>query len=147
MVRRFTQSMFSARSRNPRRWRCCLQPVAALESLEDRALLSASCVTSCAAACAPTRCTPSPCSPTVALCKTGAICFSIEKVLCAIQKFEQTLCQSSSGNCQTAPTCDPCEKSCDGGGKTCDSNSGDPCHASTSECSTQPTCGTSGAAG
>lgn len=139
MVRRFTQSMFSTRSRNPRRSRCGWQPVAALESLEDRALLSASCVTSCAATCAPTRCTPSPCSPTVALCKTGAICFSIEKLLCAIQKFEQSLCQSSRGNCQTAPTCD-------GGGKTCNSESCNPCHVSTGECSTRPTCGTSGAA-
>jgi hypothetical protein len=101
MFRLITKCMFDAPSR---RKYGRLGSVAALESLEDRSLLSASCVT-----CAP-------------VCNTGAACQSIEKLLAAIQKAEKTACQSSSccqgdGNsCEghSQKCCDPCESSCDG---------------------------------
>jgi hypothetical protein len=140
MLRRITNSMFEAPSRR-RLDRLCT--VAAVESLEDRSLLSASCVTSCAASCAPSACRPSGCAPIV--CNTGAACLSFAKLLCAIEKFEQTLCQTSTcgqcgqscgGECQKS--CHPCGTSCSekcAPSTTCDAGNG--------ECAPHPTCGNS----
>jgi len=143
MLRCLAQSVFGVPSRRPRR-RYCPGPVAAMELLEDRALLSASCVSSCVASCAP-RCASSSCSPSV--CNTGPVCFSIQKLLCAIQQFEQTLCQSSC-NSSCEKSCDSCQNCCDGGGKSCSGNceSGGSCQVSSDNCSSQSTCGSSRAA-
>ena len=149
MLRRFTQSMFGLSSARPRRARGGFHPVAALESLEDRALLSATCVTTCVTACAPTRCATSSCSPPTQGCSTswnGGGCFSIATLLCAIQKFEQSLCHFSSG-CQTGPSCDSGQKSCDPSPKGCgQSDGGNTCNVGPSHCAPQPTCGTRAAA-
>ncbi len=129
MLRRFSKSLFQApaRRRLDRR-----HPVASMESLEDRSLLSASCVASCAPSCAPTTCRSSGCAPIG--CNSGAPCLSFEKLLCAIQKFEQTLfCQTSS--------CGQCGESCGG---RCSGNScggGNSCDGGGGQCSTHPTCG------
>jgi hypothetical protein len=153
MLRRFTQSMFGVSSARPRRSRGGFHPVAALESLEDRALLSATCVTTCVTACAPTRCTTSFCSPPTRGCNTswgGAGCFSISTLLCAIQKFEQSLCHSSSSGCQSGPSCGPScgsgQKSCDPSPPSCSSNGGGYSSCGPSHCAPQPTCGTRAAA-
>jgi hypothetical protein len=148
MLRRFTQSMFGVSSARPRRARGGFHPVAALESLEDRALLSATCVTTCVTACAPTRCTTSFCAPPTRGCNTGgsAVCFSISTLLCAIQKFEQTLCHISSSGCQIGPSCSSGQKSCDPSPPTCSSNGGGYSSCGPSHCAPQASCGTRAAA-
>jgi hypothetical protein len=147
MFRHLTQSVLGVAARRPRRSRSCSRPMAAMEALEDRSLLSANCVTSCVVTWTPSRCTPNPCSSPVRLCNSGPACFSIEKLLCAIQKFEQTLCNGSWNTCHSA-SCDSGQKSCDGGGKVwCGhSESCSPCHDGISECTPRPTCETARAA-
>jgi hypothetical protein len=117
MFRLITKCMFDAPPRRKGRPRFS---VAALESLEDRTLLSASC------------------APRAPVCNTGAACESIEKLLSAIEKTcEKTVCQSSSNCCQgggdscdghSQKCCDPCESSCGGnscggGGNSCNGGS------------------------
>jgi hypothetical protein len=146
MSRRLLGSLYrrtSRRQSQQSRW--SLRPVSAFESLEDRLLLSASCVVSCAATvcqsskCAPTVCSTGPCSPPT--CSTNCSPRGGNTTECELQAIAACFstfskcdpCSNTcSSQCRPASNCDPCgdrSESC-GNNDSCSSGCStkcDPC--------------------
>jgi hypothetical protein len=121
--------------------RLSMRPVSALESLEDRLLLSASCVISCAASV----CQSSKCAPSV--CNTGGKgCSPCSQPTCSTKcnpcEGNKTECgwQAIAGCFSNFGKCDPCNNKCSSQCSPCASKC-DPCGDKSESCDNNDSCG------
>ncbi len=143
MFRRFAVSALFPNHQAPRRARRRSSPVVAVESLEDRSLLTATCAAACIPQATYGGCHPAP------ICRIDSICVPkqleawLSKIECAIRGWEsscqpctpvwnpcQPVCRPSDGGCgQQNQSCGEsswCRPACNST-PSCDSRSSGPC--------------------